>query len=188
MSFLDNVQMAFECPLAWDKLVGGERKKYCGSCDKHVTNLTDMTRPEARRFLQANQDAPICIRVEVDAMGRSVHRAMLPVPALGVGVLAVSVAGGPSSCSQETSCDRPKVVETVGQAPIHELRGEPLMGEPALQDTAMEPTYELLGDVAWDPSVEEVFSQETADIGAALQEVTEGDPTSSYGKLMGGPR
>ena len=37
MSFLDNVQMAFTCPMAWEKLLGDDRKRYCGACDKHCT-------------------------------------------------------------------------------------------------------------------------------------------------------
>lgn len=86
MSFLDNVQLAFQCPLRWEKLVGGERERYCSSCEKHVHNLSAMTRGEATRFLR-EQNAPICIRVEVDAQGRAVHR-----PGLAAVALAASLA------------------------------------------------------------------------------------------------
>lgn len=86
MSFLDNVQLAFQCPLRWEKLVGGERERYCSTCEKHVHNISAMSRGEAKRFLAA-QNAPICIRVEVDAQGRAVHR-----PGLGALALAASLA------------------------------------------------------------------------------------------------
>ena len=86
MSFLDNVQLAFQCPLRWEKLVGGERERYCSTCEKHVHNISAMSRGEAKRFLAAQQ-APICIRVEVDAQGRAIHR-----PGLGAIALAASLA------------------------------------------------------------------------------------------------
>lgn len=176
MSFLDDVKMTYSCPLAWDKLVGGDRKKYCGECDKHVHNLTAMTRLEAQRFLNANQEAPICVRVEVDAMGRSVHRATLELPAfsfpaVGVGVLAVSVAGGPSSCSQETSCQKPPLIEQVVE--MGQMAVVPVMGEPAM-DTGLE----LMGDIAFEP--EPLQQQE-------LQEVTPQEQMQQQHKLMGRP-
>lgn len=89
MHFLDQVRLAYACPLAWEKLVGGDRERYCAQCDKHVTNLTAMTRNEAQRFLD-EADVGVCIRVEVDPAGRAIHR-----PAIAAATaLALAACGG----------------------------------------------------------------------------------------------
>ncbi|MSQ02314.1 MAG: hypothetical protein EXR71_10565 [Myxococcales bacterium] len=93
MSFLDNVKLAYSCPLAWDKLVGGASRRHCTQCDRHVTNLSAMTRGQAHVWLGRTQGAPICIRIEVDKRGRSVHRPTLRNAALA------AIAVGSTACS-----------------------------------------------------------------------------------------
>ncbi len=95
MSFLDNVQLAYACPLRWEKLVGGDRQRYCAQCERHVHNLSAMTRPEAERLL-ASESTPICVRVEVDAHGRAVHRPGLAA-VVAVSLLAACGADGADS-------------------------------------------------------------------------------------------
>ncbi len=112
--FLDKVELAFTCPLRWEKLVGGDREKFCGSCEKHVTNLSAMSRSEATAFLRATP-GPICVRVEVDAAGRSVHRPSLSIPAMSLSLMA----GAPIHSCNETP--------TMMGAP------PPLMGEVAVE-------------------------------------------------------
>jgi hypothetical protein len=94
MNFLDKVQLAYTCPLAWEKLVGGESRRFCGDCQKHVTNLSAMSRPAAEAWLRHNQGASICVRVEVDAAGRAVHRPTFRASALAA--LAIGAAGCPT--------------------------------------------------------------------------------------------
>lgn len=91
MNFLDKVQLAYSCPLAWEKLVGGERRRFCGDCQKHVTNLSAMTRPAAEAWVARNQGVSACVRVEVDAQGRAVHRSALGATALAA--LSLAAAG-----------------------------------------------------------------------------------------------
>lgn len=95
MHFLDKVQLAYSCPLAWDKLIGGDERRFCMDCQKHVTNLSAMTRPQAEAWLAEQAGAPICVRVEVDAKGRSVHR-----PALRGAALA-ALALGAAACTSD---------------------------------------------------------------------------------------
>jgi hypothetical protein len=130
--FLDKVELAFTCPLRWDKLVGGDTERFCGSCQKHVTNLSAMTRHEARSFLRTAR-GPICVRVEVDDAGRSVHRPSLSIPAMSLSLLA----GAPM---QTCGDDAPALL---GAPP-------PLMGEVAVrgEPAPVEPVPELLGKVA----------------------------------------
>ncbi len=95
---LDSVRLAFECPLRWEKLArvasgqdpnrgDDDAKRFCGTCERHVHNLSAMSRPAAEAFLR-EVDVAVCVRVEVDAAGRAVHRpAMLPALA-GVALVA----------------------------------------------------------------------------------------------------
>jgi hypothetical protein len=91
MNFLDKVQLAYSCPLAWEKLVGGETRRFCGDCQKHVTNLSAMTRPAAEAWVARNQGVSACVRVEVDAQGRAVHRSALGATTLAA--LSLAAAG-----------------------------------------------------------------------------------------------
>jgi hypothetical protein len=94
--FLDKVELAFTCPLRWEKLVGGDTERFCGSCQKHVTNLSAMSRHEAAAFLRSTP-GPICVRVEVDDKGRSVHRPSLSTAAMSLSL----IAGAPvHSCNE----------------------------------------------------------------------------------------
>lgn len=99
MNFLDKVHLAYSCPLAWEKLVGGERRRFCGDCQKHVTNLSAMTRPAAEAWVARNQGVSACMRVEVDAQGRALHR-----PAVGAAALAaLSLAA--AGCANDEGYD-----------------------------------------------------------------------------------
>ena len=134
--FLNKVELAFTCPLRWEKLVGGDTERFCGSCQKHVTNLSAMSRHEAAAFLRSTP-GPICVRVEVDDKGRSVHRPSLSIPAMSLSLMA----GAPiHSCN-----DVPETPALMGSPPavvLGEMPAEPLMGKIAM------PVTEKMGDYA----------------------------------------
>jgi hypothetical protein len=155
--FLDKVELAFTCPLRWEKLVGGDTERFCGSCQKHVTNLSAMSRHEAAAFLK-NTPGPVCVRVEVDDKGRSVHRPALSATAMSLSLMAGApihscnevpdntpvMMGAPPAMMGEVAAEQP--VEFLGQAPV-----QPLMGKIAM------PVTEKMGDYA--PSIDEPSSQ-----------------------------
>ncbi len=58
---LDNIRVATPCNADWAKMSGDERVRMCGSCSKHVYNLSDMTRDEAERLLVA-KEGRLCVR------------------------------------------------------------------------------------------------------------------------------
>ena len=83
---LDAVRLACQCPMRWEQLsacirpggtagTGGalptDAQRYCGACEKHVHDLSALTRVEAEALLATG---PICVRVRVDAQGRSIHK------------------------------------------------------------------------------------------------------------------
>ncbi len=151
--FLDKVELAFTCPLRWDKLVGGDTERFCGSCQKHVTNLSAMSRHEAAAFLR-NTPGPICVRVEVDDKGRSVHRPSLSIPAMSLSLMA----GAPIHSCNEVPDDTPALMGAppaiMGEAPVESplpavgpyvevlggMPSRPMMGKVAM------PVTEKMGD------------------------------------------
>lgn len=58
---LDNVRVASPCRADWNAMVGDARVRACGSCNKHVYNLSGMTRAEAEALIVA-REGQLCVR------------------------------------------------------------------------------------------------------------------------------
>ena len=57
---LDEVRVAAPCPKRWDDMLGGDRVRFCRSCEKNVYNLSEMTRDEAENLLQTHEGG-LCV-------------------------------------------------------------------------------------------------------------------------------
>lgn len=51
---LDNLLLAFPCPIKWESMDGDERERLCKQCSQKVYNISDMTKDEAEAFLAEN--------------------------------------------------------------------------------------------------------------------------------------
>ena len=71
-SRLESLRIPKPCPEDWRRMSGDDRSRFCGVCAKDVTNLSACTREEAEAFLADNPRA--CVRVWVDAAGRTLHK------------------------------------------------------------------------------------------------------------------
>lgn len=58
---LDNIQVAAPCTADWSKMAGDARVRHCGDCNKHVYNLSEMTRDEAQALL-IEKEGKLCVR------------------------------------------------------------------------------------------------------------------------------
>src|SRR5262245_37711759 len=58
---LDNIRVASPCKAAWDDMVGDDRVRHCGKCDKDVFNLSAMTRDEAETLIR-EKHGNLCAR------------------------------------------------------------------------------------------------------------------------------
>ena len=58
---LPNLRLGFACKQRWEDMVGDERVRACGGCDRPVFNLSEMTRDEAERVLATRGLTP-CVR------------------------------------------------------------------------------------------------------------------------------
>ncbi|MCW5822203.1 MAG: hypothetical protein KIT34_05330 [Cyanobacteria bacterium TGS_CYA1] len=50
-NLLDNLVLAYPCPIKWEAMEGDERARICNQCSQHVYNISDMTTSEAEKFL-----------------------------------------------------------------------------------------------------------------------------------------
>jgi len=58
---LPNIRVATPCRADWNQMVGTDRVRHCGSCDKDVFNLSAMTRDEAEALIVATK-GDLCAR------------------------------------------------------------------------------------------------------------------------------
>lgn len=67
-SLLDRVQIATPCETNWEAMQGDDRVRHCSHCDKHVYNLSQMTRQQAEALL-SKTNGKLCARFERGADG-----------------------------------------------------------------------------------------------------------------------
>jgi len=58
---LDQIQVASPCSADWNQMTGDDRTRHCGECQKHVYNLSGMTRDEAEALL-IERNGDLCVR------------------------------------------------------------------------------------------------------------------------------
>ncbi len=57
---LENIRIASPCHASWEAMQGDEQQRFCSACNKHVYNLSAMTREDAEKLLASGQQ--ICGR------------------------------------------------------------------------------------------------------------------------------
>lgn len=58
---LERVRVAAPCAAEWERMVGGERVRFCAQCSLNVYNLSGMTRHEAEALL-TRTEGRLCVR------------------------------------------------------------------------------------------------------------------------------
>lgn len=58
---LARIGVASPCSVDWDTMTGDERARFCGQCEKHVYNLSEMTRKEAENLV-LKSEGKTCVR------------------------------------------------------------------------------------------------------------------------------
>jgi hypothetical protein len=58
---LDLIQIASPCEADWDVMPGDDRSRFCGDCQRHVYNLSAMSRPEAEKLV-FEREGRLCVR------------------------------------------------------------------------------------------------------------------------------
>jgi hypothetical protein len=147
LPLLQRVRVASPCKERWDDMVGDERVRFCGRCEKNVYDLSALSAPAAEALLRDRGES-MCVRFfrrsdgtiltsdcPVGQRKRFWRRAATAAVASGLAAAGIAMA--------TATCDTP----TMGGM-------EPMMGEPAIEEMAggMEiAPQELMGDVAAPP-------------------------------------
>jgi len=58
---LDQITVASPCHASWDDMTGDNRARFCGRCEKHVYNLSGMTRTRAEALVNQTE-GKLCVR------------------------------------------------------------------------------------------------------------------------------
>lgn len=58
---LQNIKIASPCSADWNEMIGNDQKRFCGSCQKNVYNLSGMTKDDAENLL-LNAEGRLCVR------------------------------------------------------------------------------------------------------------------------------
>ncbi len=62
LPLLETLRIASPCGARWEEMEGDERVRFCGSCQKHVYNLSAMAGADAERLLAERGDE-VCVRL-----------------------------------------------------------------------------------------------------------------------------
>lgn len=97
-TFIDAVRVASPCDAEWDEMTGNDQVRFCGHCDKSVTDLSTFRRKDAARLVRAS-NGDLCIRYipnlktnEPMFADQLVQIAARRVPRLATGVLSASIS------------------------------------------------------------------------------------------------
>lgn len=61
LPLLDRVQVASPCDADWSAMTGDAHRRHCAECDKHVYDLSSLTREQAEALLEEHEGS-LCIR------------------------------------------------------------------------------------------------------------------------------
>lgn len=69
----DQIQIPEPCHADWEQMRGDDAKRFCDSCTKHVHNLSELTRDEAKTLL-AEGGEHLCVQYAFDTDGEVMFR------------------------------------------------------------------------------------------------------------------
>lgn len=72
------VDIESPCHESWDAMEGGEARRFCGVCEKHVHDLSAMRQDEAAELLRASAGERLCVRYTAEADGTLRFRDLVP--------------------------------------------------------------------------------------------------------------
>jgi hypothetical protein len=93
------------CSEDWDQMTGNDRVRFCSHCAKHVNNLSEMTRKEARRLVR-DSGGNLCVRYIYEPrtkrplFAEQLLQITRRTPALAAGVMTASLSMAPAAYSQ----------------------------------------------------------------------------------------
>jgi hypothetical protein len=157
MNHLDRIQIKTPCFKNWDDMEGSAHRRYCGGCQKHVYDLSSLSRIEAEVLLRFKK-CDLCVRYQRNEAGEmrnvSVRRRMrawsvalcrknrfVPTSLLAVVVALFAVgcnekpASAVTQTPAETSAGKPREAPPMGEMKMGDYAPAPLLGTPTPPET-----------------------------------------------------
>lgn len=135
---LRRFHIAEPCSERWESMTGSEARRHCGSCDKQVVALAELSPEEADRLIASDRPHSLCVRVEHDEDGNVLFREREPRPPparslprlrLAVGAsLLVAACGKPEPAPNEVA--RPEAAEALVPKAPPEAKAQPKTHDP----------------------------------------------------------
>lgn len=145
---LPQVQIKTPCPMNWDEMDGDASRRFCGHCQKHVHNFSEMDADSVTELLGSGQSVCAKIRKRTDGSivtrqpvsssenGLSRRGWLARLGTLAASAVAILTLGG---------CREPELIETTGiVAPPPAAQSPELLGGAEVMGGIGEPE---LGDV-----------------------------------------
>lgn len=125
---LDHVKIAAPCTADWERMLGDERRRFCGQCELNVYNLSALNRREAEELINQTEGR-LCVRFYRRADGtvltqdcpvglRALRRRMRRVRnAIVSSVLSFLTGLGIYAAAQEPLVEQPHMVGMLVREP-----------------------------------------------------------------------
>jgi len=83
LSKLDSIRIPQPCSTEWEQMTGDDRTRFCNECNKHVYDLSAMTRRQAEAIIEASR-GKLCGRVTRQEDGTTVVKDDFILPTAGL--------------------------------------------------------------------------------------------------------
>jgi hypothetical protein len=168
LNIINEIEVATPCPASWEQMLGDDKVRFCGQCEKNVYNFSSMTAQEIADLVEETEgvfcgrlfrrpdgtvltaDCPVGLAEKARIAARRAARRGLAL----AGLLTVSLAGGALgffSKSAKQACDNIKPVisdwshdNVAGgiAVDVDQLKKQGEMGEPTVKP--VEPVLERM--------------------------------------------
>ncbi len=156
----------YQCDKEWDEMEGGDKRRFCDSCDKHVHHISSMTKAQALKFLAA-RNWDVCVDFFTDAEGETEfrdagHRLSMQTDGLKQLVASTLAVLPLALAAMFIDFDAEPEIETVAAQPNPiDLSGPtPLFVPTVVSDIPIETPAFVLPEPAFEPNIEPVVVEE----------------------------
>jgi hypothetical protein len=161
LPMLDEVRVASQCNANWNEMVGDDKSRFCGKCEKNVFNLSAMSREEAE-LLMLEKEGNLCIRLYRRKDGtvltqdcpvgvRKKRLRLVGVLAIGGGLAAT--AAGFAASRQVVHTATMGEMEMVPQTPSTSATTSPTVPRESFEMGEAAPEQVEMGKRSMEPSV-----------------------------------
>jgi hypothetical protein len=142
---LDQIHIPSPCEADWDAMTGNAARRYCSACEKHVHDLSTMSRAAAEKLVAGGN---VCVRLTLGPDGRPVTHDPVRAwwkPARWAAAASLLISGtlAMASVSRDAHTGRNEKVALPGMVPVVQLGkigGEAVMVMGDVSAPATQPT------------------------------------------------